>query len=486
MCVVGIGSFLGAAAGGVALGEHVDVVAVVQWGVGILAVALLPVLERPAWRDLRSSILWSKSGPTVRRRLRALFGLRVTLFLAVAGVGLSVKPSVSIVAVFACATGFLFAVHWIVASHLDEPCQAQTGSGDTEPQAGRQRFQFLPPKGPEAPGTVVWFFPRVLDILLELLRKAWKVQLPVTLGTGLLAGSSVACVVAFTIGVITPRREDNNKSKQSSASTAKRAHAYQQAHTQTTTQAQQTPIPEPVPTTPTSSAKPAWDGTCPSPPVQTEAREPAISSIMKMYEPGTPPTQPEKGCMGHIYPKHFHREFYATMTGAEPGTQIPLSLCVDSEAFGAAIFLWAVAPKIEELMTEVGPVGGPPVKGGRFPHYSVSEFGEVYLANTRKGVFMFVRKAPSENWVKLVPTEVRALLGAMKDYGRHWLWPSQPKSGAQGSKIVELRYGSDEKPLATITLKSDGMAYRGRFNYPPYPIKEPSVKELEELALTAR
>jgi hypothetical protein len=479
VCLVGVGSFLGAAAGGLVLGEQFDVVAIVQRGVGVLALVLALILELPTWRILRASILWSKSSQIVRKRLTALFCVKALMLIAITGVSLLLTPSVAIVAVFALVTALLLGAHWVVISHLDEPCRAGIVRDDVESQADRQSIKYLPPKGQGAPGMLVMFFPRIIDITIELLWKAWRVRLPITLPAVLLASLSVSCVVASAIGLIRPSHH-HHKNRHTTSSTLS-VQPYQPAQIQTRPSALKTKSS-------TMTPKPSWDGTCPSPPRQTEAKEPAISSITAMYRPTAEPSQIEKGCMDHIYPRHFHHEFYAVMTGAEPGTQTPLSLCIDSEAFGAAIFLWAVAPKIEELMDEVGPVGGPPVEGGRYPRYLIGESGgEMWLADTHKGIYMFARRASGEEWVKLTPTEVRALLGAMKDYdGGQWLWPSQPESRADGSQVVALRPGPDEKPVTVITLKPSGVATREHFEYRPYPIKEPSVKELTELALTAR
>jgi hypothetical protein len=247
-------------------------------------------------------------------------------------------------------------------------------------------------------------------------------------------------------------------------------------------------------TTPTSVH--VWDGICPSAAGQSDAREPAVSEITRRYAANSEPTVLDKGCMSHIYPKHFHGEFYATMTGIEPETLNPLSLCVDSEAFGTTVFLAAISAEIEQLVTEVGPVGGPPVARGFFPRYPVGTDGEMYLADSRGGIYLFVRRSASEHWVKLVPTLARALLGAMNGFDHLWLWPSQPRRERNGEESVALRLEPGAAPVAHISLRADGVATDGNVPYRPHWTSEPkrkatrredlSVSELEERALTAR
>lgn len=483
VCLAGIGAFLGAAAGALALGEDLDLIGIVQRGTAVLALVLIPLLELPTWENLRSSTLWERATDAMRRGLTRLFAAKSATLVAIGISGLLMSASPAVVGAFGVLIAVLFTAHWLVLSHQDRECRltprSQVGGGRNRTLAS------LPPGGRS--GFVV-YLPRPVEIASALARGAWRARVILSMPAVLLLLAGLLCTVAFAVNVA---RKHHKHHTEPSPPPSHGGHTRHVESSGSQTQNQTTSTTETTP-----SSEHVWLGTCPALPKQTEAKEPAVGAITRRYAPGTYPEPIEKGCMTHIYPKEFRHEFYAEMTGMIPGTYTPLSLCVDSEAFGVSIFLWAIAAEIEKLISEVGPVGGPPVKGGYFPRYTVGNRGEMYLVDSRKGIYMFVRRTSAETWVKLVPTLTRAALGAMNANHHQWLWASQPKPEPGGAKVVELRLGPDEEPVARITLKPNGTAVGDGVEYHPHTTPDPrqkatrrerlSVAELEARALTAR
>ncbi len=465
ICLVASGSCAGAVTGELALGERFDVVGIAQRTAAILAVVLLFALERPTLRDLRLDSLWSDG--TLHNRLKVLIGSKCAVLVGVSGAGIIFEPTVVIVGVFAGVLLLLFVSHWVLISHMGRP--AGDHSGDSVPQTPARGFGVLPPEGPSRPTLLTYTPPRFVDVVIEVAHRAWIAKLRITWPALLLATSAVLCGLTMLVGIATqmPRSSLAPMISSSHTSSGKTAAPPTVSTTQEHSPATHLP-PKDIG---------AWS--CPAAPYQSEAKEPAIASISKFYDGEPYPPHAETGCMGHIYPKHFYHEFYATMTGVDPENFDPLSLSIDSERYGPVLFLWAVATAIEELITELGPVGGV----GRFPRYKAGA-GEFYLVRTPRGIYMFIRRTITQSFVKLGPTVARAFLGSVREGA--WLWPSQPTHGRGGEQIFQLR--SDDSynhPQGEITLRADGEAVRGHFRYPPVPAQELSLAELEAIAMTA-
>ncbi len=70
--------------------------------------------------------------------------------------------------------------------------------------------------------------------------------------------------------------------------------------------------------------------------------------------------------------------------------------------------------------------------------------------------------------------------------GRLYFQFLPPQSRPHEVQSIALRPGPDEPLVTEIWLKPNGIALQGHFKYSPNPVQEPSVKELKELALTAK
>jgi hypothetical protein len=219
---------------------------------------------------------------------------------------------------------------------------------------------------------------------------------------------------------------------------------------------------------------PVWNGSCPAVPYQSEAKEPAIVSIVRLYKTESHLESLAEGCVGHISTHHFHKELYVTMAGINPDTYELLSYAIVSEHHSPVIVLQSLAPLIEKLVAKVGPVGGL----ARWPHYAVEGSGEMYVILAPfHNTYLFVRRNSADEWVELVPTAARAFLGLIKETG--WMWPSKPIPGPNGGETIRLWSANAHGSRGdTITLEADGEARRSHWRYPTDQPKELNVSEL--------
>jgi hypothetical protein len=93
----------------------------------------------------------------------------------------------------------------------------------------------------------------------------------------------------------------------------------------------------------------------------------------------------------------------------------------------------------------------------------------------RMGTFVFVRHEPGEPYRELPPTTARGWLGEMKNV-KKFLWPSAGESGVGTETRFVLR--ADEQG-------SEGVAWRGTYQYPFQPVRELNKLELLKYAAKA-
>jgi hypothetical protein len=241
------------------------------------------------------------------------------------------------------------------------------------------------------------------------------------------------------------------------------------------------PRPTPASTSPAIPEEPIY--TCRNETSQPDISPRAIRALDALYEEESHLTVAEEGCFHHITAHKYHQELYFTTTGASPRSQGPASYAIDSERYGPVIVKNDVAPLIEKVVREVGPVGGV----GRYPHY-VAGAGQFYLTRSPRGIYMFIRRTATDSYVRLVPTAARALIGAAKEQSSDgvWLWPSQPELRANGDEVFRVS-STDQRVQVNepITVAKTGEATRGRYHYPATPVVELSLAEVEALAATA-
>jgi hypothetical protein len=256
----------------------------------------------------------------------------------------------------------------------------------------------------------------------------------------------------------------------------------------TTSSTARTSAPSPPASSPNQPdpSTPSWNGACPSLPFQSEAKEPLIGSFVRLYDEESHLKPEQEGCIGHIYPHTYKRgsrpELYGTMTAGNPVSGQPLTYSVVSELYGGVLVTYSLAPLIEHLIAEVGPVGGV----GRYPHYVAGSSGcEFYLIRTPpRNVYIFIRQDATESWVKLLPTVARAFLGRIKEVG--WVLVSPPVPGPGHTMVYRLRSEDSFKHNeGEIVLHTNGEATRGPYRYPATPATELNLAELETIAAEA-
>lgn len=244
-----------------------------------------------------------------------------------------------------------------------------------------------------------------------------------------------------------------------------------------------------VPTSSTTVTTPApspWDGKCVAVRQYSGATTKAKHSVSLLYETESGMTHLHEGCFGQIvhyrytFPNHKWENYFTTV-GTNPQSREDLTFAVDSEHFGAYIFMWAVASLIQALIAKVGPVGGV----GRFPQYQAGASGDFYLVRSRVGIFVFIRRKQTESYIELPPTVARAWLGDMKAV-HEWLWPSPPENGLKGEILFQLWSNNHTQIEGTVKwIPSTGLAERGHVPYPAKPVIELNLSELTKLANSA-
>jgi hypothetical protein len=466
ICLAACISFAATAAAGLTIGEHVDIVWIVQRGAGVLSVILVFFLELRTLLRLKGDPLWIDR--TLQPWLMIMVILKIAALIAIAATGIILEPSAVIVISYAVVFAILFASHWVLLSNLQESPEG--------PQQMKRGVSWTWPKGAGQPSALSYSPPRGIDRLIEAVQRASTTKLKVARAGMLLAVLAVICGAGAAVGSIVGRTPQNKPSTSTTATSSSTSTSLSPPLVTTATALTASTTVKTIPPIP------PWDGTCPPPPPQSEAKEPAVGTIIRLYDEESPLTPLEEGCVGHIYPHHFYKEFYATMTGINPQTQTPISFSVDSEHFGPVIFRWAAHSLIEELMAKVGPVGGV----GRFPRYRAGT-GEFYLVRTpHKRIYVLIRRLATEAFQELVPTVARAWEAKMSAL-KGWLLPSWPVNDPHGTKIFQLLSDDSSGRIeGTITLHvKSGLATSNGTRYPANPVKELSLAELEALALTA-
>jgi hypothetical protein len=216
-----------------------------------------------------------------------------------------------------------------------------------------------------------------------------------------------------------------------------------QTSTALTPPAPSTPTAPPTTTPPPTQTKagtPAWAGTCTTGPSNTAPRQYEVE-IEEMYagerqtattdEPrfplpertGRAPGRREGGCT-----KEFHEEMTAVgpfvwAWGQNPNTGRVLSIAVDSEHYGPALFLAPAAEPVHALIDRFGAVGGiRRLEAGT---------GDFYPVKTRMGTFILIRREKGselDEYASMEPVVGQAWAQAMKR-AHAFLWPVRIANG---------------------------------------------------------
>jgi hypothetical protein len=215
-----------------------------------------------------------------------------------------------------------------------------------------------------------------------------------------------------------------------------------------TTTSTQTPAP-PSPSTeappsappgPIEKSVPAWNGECPRKPENTAPFQYEIE-IKELYsgeepDPQSPvryPLPPSTGGAPGRKVAGCTKEFNETMSGVgpfvwawgqNPDTGRALSIAVDSEQYGPALFLAPATGPVRQLIRRFKAVGG--IR--RF----TAGTGDFYPVRTPIGTFILIRRetgSEDDEYQELGPVVAQAWVQAMKK-ARAFLWPARVTGGA--------------------------------------------------------
>lgn len=201
-----------------------------------------------------------------------------------------------------------------------------------------------------------------------------------------------------------------------------------------------TEAPSSAPPEPTGKSAPTWNGECPRKPENTAPFQYEIE-IKELYtgeEPGPQspvryPLPPSTGPAPGRKAAGCTKEFNETMSsvgpfvwawGQNPDTGRALSIAVDSEQYGPAIFLAPATGPVRRLIRRFEAVGG--IR--RF----AAGTGDFYPVRTPIGTFILIRRengSEEDEYQELAPVVAQAWVQAMKK-ARAFLWPVRVTGGA--------------------------------------------------------